>query len=246
MEKIFNLIKKHRKQILKILLIIVVIIAMAIGGYFILKACGFTTKEDIEVLRDNLGDSVWFWVIIGSLQVFQVIFIPVSNQIITIPCALVFYNELWKVFLTSWLAIWLATLILYFIGRWGGAKLLGWVLGDKEQVDKCSKWLNKGWVFYPLGMLLPLPDDIITALAGTAKFKFGFVALCSLLTRAVDVACSVWGWGYLTRYWWGWVILSAGIVLLGLMTLLFYKWQKKRDIKAKEKADAKQCPYKIE
>lgn len=236
MTKIKAFIKNHKTEIIKILIIVVIIGLMALGGYFILRACGFTTKEQFEALRKSLGDSFLFWFIIALLQIFQVIFIPISNQIITVPLALLFpTSELWKVFLCSWLAIWFATMILYFIGRFAGQKLLGWILKDQEQVDKCTKFLNKGWIFYPLGMLLPLPDDIITTLAGTVKFKVWFVAICSLFTRAIDVACSVWGWGYLTRYWWGWIILAVGVIALGLMTFGFYKWQKRQNKADKNK-----------
>jgi uncharacterized membrane protein YdjX (TVP38/TMEM64 family) len=165
-------LKGHKKEILKSLLLVLIVGAMAGCGYGILRLCGFSSQEDFIRLRDDLGDSIWFWLVIAALQIFQVIFIPVSNQLVTVPCALCFQDELWKVFLTSWLSIWFATMILWAIGKFGGKKVLAWILGDKEQVDRCSKWLSRGWIFYPLGMLLPLPDDIVTVLAGTADFKF--------------------------------------------------------------------------
>lgn len=226
-----------KKQIvsimLKSLLIIAIFAALAVSAYFILRACGFTTKEDFVRLRNDLGDAAWLWIIIGAFQIVQVIFIPISNQIITVPCALVFNDELWKVWLTSWLSIWLATLILYALGRWGGEKILKWLLKDKEQVNRCTHFINRGWIFFPLGMLLPLPDDIVTVLAGTGKMKFWFVAVCSLFTRAIDTAASVWGWGYLTKFWWGWIILAAGIIALGALTAAFWKWQKRKEMAEK-------------
>lgn len=228
--------KKVLKIILKSLLIVIILASIAIGVYFILRACGFTTAEQFIGLRDRLGESIWFWLIIALLQIVQVIFIPVSNQIITIPLALIFpTNELWKVWLCSWLAIWVATLILYVIGRLGGKKLLGWLLSDKEQAEKCANWLKRGWVFYPLGMLLPLPDDIITILAGTSKMNIWFVIGCSLLTRAVDSACSVFGFGILTKYAWGWLLLALGIILLVVATIIFWKIERKRNVQIHSK-----------
>lgn len=229
MKKVKDWVKNNKNVILKTLLVIVIIAAIAISAYFILKACGFTTAEDFKALRDRLGDSFVFWLVIALLQIFQVIFIPISNQIITVPLALIFpVSDLWKVLLCSWLSIWFATIILYIIGRFGGEKILKWLLKDQEQVDKCTFFLNKGWIFYPVAMLLPLPDDIITILAGTSKMNFVFVLISSFFTRAIDVACSVWGIGYLTRAgWWGWLLLVVGVCLLGLMTFLFYKWDKK-------------------
>lgn len=229
--------KKHKKKIIQIiiksLIILAVFAIISVVAYFILRACGLTTTADFIALRDNLGDSIWFWVVVGLLQVFQVIFIPVSNQIITVPVALMFdASEVWKVWLTSWLSIWIATLLLYVIGRYAGVKLLNWLLGDKEQSDKCSKWLKRGWIFYPLGMLLPLPDDVITILSGTAKMNFLFILICSLFTRGIDTFFSTYGWGVLTKMgWWGWLILIAGNIIIWTGALVFYKLDKKNKLK---------------
>ena len=84
-------------------------------------------------------------------------------------------------------------------------------------------------------MLLPLPDDIITTLAGTAKMKFWFVLICSFITRGIDTACSVYGFGWLARYWWGWIILALGIIALFTLTFLLWLYDKKR--KEKEEAE---------
>lgn len=224
--KVKTFFKKNKGAILKTLIILSIIASIAVGGYFIFKACGFTTQEDFIRLRNELGDSFLFWGVIGLLQIIQVIFIPVSNQIITVPLALIFpIEELWKVFLVSWLSIWIATLILYAIGRFGGEKVLNWILKDKEQTEKCVKFLHRGWIFYPLGCLAPIiPDDLITILAGTAKMKFSFIAICALITRAIDISCSVWGFGILAKFWFGWIIL--GVVYLAL--IIFSIWYFKR------------------
>ena len=237
--KIKHFLFENRFVILKTFIILCIIACIAVGGYFLLKGLGFTTQEDMARLRDELGDTFVFWLVIGLLQIVQVIFIPVSNQLITVPVALCFPDDLWKVWITSWISIWIATMILYFVGRWGGKKLLGWILKDEEQVERCSNFLKRGWIFYPLAMLLPLPDDIVTTLAGTAKMNLLFVLICSCMTRAVDTACSVWGWGYLTKHWWGWIVLTIGFILLGVMTFLFYKWQKKHN-KSNEPIDTRE------
>lgn len=218
--------------ILKILLILTIVAGLAVGAYFILRACGFTTKSDFERLRSEMGESIWFWLTVGSLQVFQVIFIPISNQLVTGSLALIFpVSQLWKVFLVSWISIWIATLILYFLGRWGGEKVLRWLLKDEEGVKKSTNFLNRGWIFYPLGCLAPIvPDDVITVLAGTAKMNFIFIVVSSLITRAIDIACSVWGFGIIGKKWWGWLLLGIGYALLIVASIIIFKKQNKKDI----------------
>lgn len=222
-------LKKYKSSIIKTVIVIAILVAIAVGVYFILRACGFTKAEDYIALKNKFGDSVVFWLIVGLLEIVQVIFVPLTNQIITVPVAMVFNDELWKVWLTAWISIWLATLILYWIGRVGGPKLLKWILNDKEQVEKCTNFLNRGWIFYPIGMILPLPDDVITTLAGTAKMNFFFVAICSFFTRALDTAFSVFLYGYAVKHPWLWIVIILGTI--GLFVLTFFLWkhdQKKR------------------
>ena len=246
MKKI-HISKDTRKSILKGLLLILIIGVIAVSFYFILRSLGFTDKEKFIDLRTRLGESFLFWFIIGCLQIVQVIFIPISNQIITAPIAVIFpIQELWKVWLTAWISIWLATLILYALGRWGGQKILKWLLNDQKQVEKCSNFLNKGWMFYPLGMLLPLPDDIVTVLAGTGKMKFWYVFICSLLTRALDTGISVWGFGILAKNWWGWLIMIGGFILLTLGSIWLFRHQQKREKRKKELEMARSCPNYID
>ena len=230
-------LKKYKSSIIKTIIVIAVLVAIAVGVYFILRACGFTKAEDYIALKNKFGDSVVFWLIVGLLEIIQVIFVPLTNQIITVPVAMVFNDELWKVWLTAWISIWLATLILYWIGRVGGPKLLKWILNDQEQVEKCTNFLNRGWIFYPIGMLLPLPDDVITTLAGTAKMNFFFVAVCSFFTRALDTAFSVFLYGYAVRHPWLWIVIIVGTI--GLFVLTFFLW--KRDQKKRKELEQEQA-----
>lgn len=219
-----------KKKILKSLLVVLIVASIGVGVFFIFKACGFTSADDFIRLRDNLGDSIYFWLIIALLQGIQVTLIPVSNQLITVPLALIFpTSDLWKVWLCSWLSIWFATLILYVIGRFGGEKILNWILGDKEQTEKCGQFLKKGKAFYIIGMLSLLPDDIITILAGVGKMGFVYVAVASLFTRAIDVACSVFGFGLLTNYWWGWILLIFGIIAIVSVSIIVFQRTKREE-----------------
>ena len=228
-------LKKYKSSIIKTIIVIAILVAIAVGVYFILRACGFTKAEDYIALKNKFGDSVIIWLIVGLLEIVQVIFVPLTNQIITVPVAMVFNDELWKVWLTAWISIWLATLILYWIGRVGGPKLLKWILNDKEQVEKCTNFLNRGWIFYPIGMILPLPDDVITTLAGTAKMNFFFVAICSFFTRALDTAFSVFLYGYAVKHPWLWIVIILGTI--GLFVLTFFLW--KRDQKKRKTLEQK-------
>lgn len=227
--KIFNFFKKNKKIILKALLIIAIIGAIAGTTYGILYACGFTSVEKFRELRDKLGDSLGFWAIIVALQIVQVVLIPISNQIISVPVAILFNNELWKVFVSSFIGVEIGTIILYFIGRFGGEKILGFILSDKEKVKHTQEFMRKGKSFYPIGMLIfIIPDDILTTLAGSAKYNFLYVLIVSFLTRAVCVATSVFGFGFIPKYPWIIAPLIIGLGLIVFFTIYFFRKELKK------------------
>lgn len=212
------------KPLLKSLVLILGVGLIALLAFFILKWCGFSTADDFIRLRGNLGDAFLFWVVVAFLQMIQVVFIPVSNQVITVPVSIVFKDELYNVFLSSLVGIVLGSIVLFVIGRFGGSKLVSWVLGDKEKADNLTKKLTKTKYFYPVAMLIPfVPDDILSVLAGTCRFNFIYVLIITIITRAICVAASVWGFGYLTQFWWGWLILAIGGALLLVATFVLWK-----------------------
>lgn len=189
----------------------------------------FTDYVDIYQLRQELGDTTIFWVVVAILQVLQVVFLPISNSLVSAPLSILFgVNDLYKVFLSSFIGVEIGTIILYFIGRFGGQKMLNFILGDKEKVEKCVNFINKGKAFYPIGMLIfIIPDDILTTLAGTSKYSFGYVLVVSAITRAICVASTVFGIGYAKKYPIIIVILGIALLLIGLGTILSFRKKRK-------------------
>ena len=66
--------KKIVQLILKALLLVSIITGIAVGVYFALKNANFVQ------MKDKLGDTIWFWLIIGLLQIVQVIFSHPRNE----------------------------------------------------------------------------------------------------------------------------------------------------------------------
>lgn len=213
-----------KKTILKALLLIAIIGAIAGLSYLILYLTGFTEVEKFNELKNTLGESIIFWLIVVALQIFQTIFIPISNQLITGALAVLYADELWKVWLSAAIGISIGSFILYLIGRFGGHKIVSWLLGDKEKADKLRRGMAKGKGFYVIGMFIPfIPDDVLSTLAGIAKYKVWFVLLVTIIARFTCTAFTTWGIGLLTKYWWMWFVLVAGILFMILATYLTYK-----------------------
>lgn len=232
-DKLFQ--KKTQKTILRFLILVAIIAAIAVGTYFILRACGLTTNEDFQRLREELSGSPWLYIVVILLQVIQVVFVPISNQIVTAPLSFVFSDNLLFVFLSCWIGIEIGTMILYFIGRFAGEKVLSWVLSDKQQTEKCKNFISRGKWFYPAGMCLGfIPDDILTTLAGLSKYNFWYVLFVSAITRAFCCFCTVFAFGYLVRHWWGWIVLAFGFLFVLGLSIILFKLNKKSENKKVE------------
>lgn len=231
-----NWVKENKSTILKTLLVIAIIAAIAGISFGILYACGFTSVEKFKELRDKLGESLLFWLIVVLLQIFQTIAIPISNQLITGALSLLYTDELWKVWLSAGIGISIGSIILYFIGRFGGEKIVAWVLGDKQKAEKLKLGMQKGKGFYVIGMFIPfIPDDVLSVLAGLSKYKIPFVFIVTIVARFTCTAFTTWGIGLLTKFWWMWLVLAAGIGLMILATILVYKKTFKKENKQLDK-----------
>lgn len=213
-----------KKIVLKALLILIVIGVMAGLVYGLMTLLGVSTIDGLQRVVNEYG--IWAYGIIVLLQIIQVVFIPISNQIITIPAIAVV--GIMPAFICSWIGIEIGTIILYLIGRYGGGKLLAWLLSDKEKADKFGSLVKTRKLFYPVAMVIGvIPDDLITTLAGVGKLNFWYVLIVSIITRGICVAMTVFSFGLLTRTWWGIVILCVGFACLIAIGYLFLRYEPK-------------------
>lgn len=221
MKKIKSFFKNNYKSLLKFLLVIGVIAVIALSTYFILRACGYTTVDDFKALRDRLGDSIGFWAIIVGLQIIQSVFIPVSNSLISLPVSMIFNNEIWKVFLSSFIGIFIGNVCLYFIGSCCGGKLLKFVIGDEKKAENFKGLMQDSKLFYLFGGVCPIiPSDVLNVIAGICKYKVWFVVLSTFITRAICVATTCWLGGLIAGnpLW----IIALVALMVGMFVLAFF------------------------
>lgn len=213
-----------KKLILKALLLLVIIVSIAGLVYALMCMLGVNTVQGLQSICN--GNPWLSYTIIILLQIIQVVFIPISNQIITIPAIVVL--GIFPAFFCSWIGIEIGTIILYFIGNKGGGRLLCWLLSDKEKAERFAGLIKTRKLFYPIGMLIGvIPDDILTTVAGLSKLNFFYVLIVSILTRGICVGFTVFGFGVLTKTWWGIAILASGILTICVLGYLFLRYEPK-------------------
>ncbi len=209
-------------NILKSIFILLLYAGLMLGFWFILK---HFKLNNIETLREICSNSFLGYFVFILLQIIQVVFLPVSGIIFTIPAIIIFGSV--KGFLVSYIGLILGSIAMFFIGRFGGIKLLKLLIGE-EKAKKCAKMLGKGKFLFPILMIVGLfPDDLLIASAGVSNIKFSYFFIVVLITRAIDLAFTCFVGIYALKSPIGIVLLSIFFIILAICSFILTKKQDK-------------------
>ena len=225
--------KSLGRVLLRLGLILLFLLALAIGGYFLFRHLGFDKFKDIDEFRAYIASfGAWGPVIFILASFLQVTFIPLPSTVTVVAGTFLFGP--WLSFLYSFIGIFAGACLAFYLGRIIGKRFVVFVAGDEETVDK---WLGKiekrenvvlGFMF-----LFPFfPDDVLCALAGITKMKFWVFAIMQVVSRSIQLGYTVaLGSGELIPFsGWGipvWIAIVA--VLLILLVLCFIYGEKIQD-----------------
>ena len=184
--------KSKRKFLLKLLTVVLTLVSFVLIGLFIVntfagenKLTGFF-KDYYQ--KNKVLTYVLFLIaspIINLLPgISSMFFISLGN--------LLFNDKTIKGMLLAFglisLSVVLTSSLMFIIGKYGGKKLVEWIIG-KEESEK-SKHLLKiaGKAGLPMMYLLPgFPDDTLALVAGTCDISFLYNFVCTLLFRLIGV-----------------------------------------------------------
>lgn len=216
-----------RTKILKILIIALCFLAIFLAIYLPLKLSGTLSQIDSpEKLKELiLSGGIYSYLIFFAIQFLQVCLLPIPAFVTTVAGSLIFGP--WLACLISFIAIMLASILCFFLGRKFGRKLVVWVAGE----DDTKKWelkLEKGKYVFFLMMLFPIfPDDILCIIVGaTTAISYKFFIITNLITRPIAIVSTCFiGSGYLIPFsGWGipiWILLIIACAVLFYLSIKF-------------------------
>ena len=217
-----------KSKIIRSVIVILVIAAIIILGYYILVWTGVWEKVNTaEKLRDLIL-SWGFWGRFGFvlLSFLQVTFVPLPSTV-TIIAGTLLYGPL-QAALLSLAGILLGSMLAFFLGRFFGRKLVVFMVGEKT-CEKWVKFLNNAKYSFFIMMLLPIfPDDVLCLVAGLTNMSWTFFTITNLICRPIGIiTVSYFGSGYLIPYHgWGLIVWAIIIVAIIAVIILSYKYQK--------------------
>ncbi|MBQ7352465.1 MAG: FAD-dependent oxidoreductase [Clostridia bacterium] len=183
--------KETKKSLLKLFCSLVVIGAVILVAYLLLKHFGIT-----DISREQLQDYISSKGALGPLVFILATFLQVT--IIPIPSTVTILggNYLFGPFLSfiySYIGLLLGSLFAFFLGKKLGRPYLNWIAGDSKKVDL---WLDrmkgKEKVFLFFAFLFPaFPDDLLCSVAGITTLSYGGFMLMQFFTRATSIGATL-------------------------------------------------------
>mgnify|MGYP003319028501 CR=1 FL=1 len=242
-----NFVADNYRKIINILLVVAVLIALSIGALLLLSAFDIVYYHDGVQINEHLFDqflNTWYsWIVIILVQVLVttlLCFVPGASMGFIILLSHIFEDKLLAAFLVAFIGVMLSSLLMYITGRLGGYAICVKLLG-KEDCAKASKLLNnRGVVFFPLMMLMPVfPDDALVMIAGTLKMSLKWFIPSIVLGRGIGIVTIVFGLGNIPydkfTTPWHWIIFialgAAFVVTVFYLAYRFNKYLEKRNEK---------------
>ena len=176
------------KNWIKICLTILVVAAVSIGAYFILRACGVTDVESLRELIASCG--AWGWIVfitLFTLCTSLLCFIPASSMTFIIVSVVLFGAT--KGFIISSISVFLSSSLMFILGNTLGEKVAVKLVG-KESLEKAQNLVDvKSKMLLPLMFLFPVfPDDALCLVAGMTKMRYWYFAVIVGICRTIGVA----------------------------------------------------------
>ena len=246
-----NFVADNYKKIVNILLVVAVLIALSIGALLLLSAFDIVYYHDGVQINEHLFDqflNTWYsWIVIILVQVLVttlLCFVPGASMGFIILLSHIFPSK-FHAFLVAFIGVMLSSLLMYITGRLGGYAICVKLLG-KEDCAKASKLLNnRGVVFFPLMMLMPVfPDDALVMIAGTLRMSLKWFIPSIVICRGIGIAAIVFGLSSIPFETfttpWHWILFisecAIGVLALFWVANKLSLYLEKRNSEKKEQA----------
>ena len=212
-----------KKNILKIITLVLIYVALSLGVYFLLRVLGLTSVDKIRDFVSGFG--AWSYVVFFVFQVAVSTFvciIPFEDELLTLS-ALVLFGPV-KGFLIGALNMFVTSSLQFVIGRYFCKSIVEKFLGE-QSVQKYQNYLQvKGELMLPILYAIPLfPHDSLCILAGLSRMKYWYFAPITLVMRSIEIASlcflgsGIIDFGALTIFDW---IVAANILIIDAYLLL--------------------------
>ena len=188
--------KEKLKKYLKILVVLLVVAAISVGIYFVLRHFGFTDADKLKGwIKSTGGWAIIVYILLRVSFTIFLSFVPACSMIFDLLSLATFdYYPPIVIFLICFASVVITSVIMDLIGRFGGNKAIIKILGKEDYEEAKDLVQEKGMVYVPVMYLLPIfPDDAICMVSGATKMNFWVHLAEIILCRGIGCATIVFG-----------------------------------------------------
>ena len=144
----------------------------------------------VELIENILNKLGWFSYI--AYLLIQVVittifcFVPATTFTFTLLAVRLFGTVLGLIL--SIVGCFLSSLVMFAVGRFGGVKLVDWLIGKEDREKVQEKVSDRATVLVPVMLACPFfPDDAVVMCCGLTKMNFWYFAIMCLITRSIGI-----------------------------------------------------------
>ena len=144
----------------------------------------------------------------------------------------------------------ISSMVMFTVGRYGGTKLVDWLVGKEDREKVQNMVSDKAIVWVPVMLASPFfPDDAVVLCAGMTNMKFWYFAPMCLITRSIGITgTALLGEGTIWKYILAalgnniilWIMFIFMIIQCVLYIYKFTNWLEKK-LKARREKKAKEA-----
>ncbi len=193
--------------------------------YALLRTGFFEIMRDEEALEAYLKESGgWMGFLFTTLQFLQVVILPIPSTVTVVAGTAVFGPLTGS--LLSLLGILIGSLVAFFVGRYAGTRVVGWLIGKETLETWLKKIKGKDKLLLTAMFLLPVfPDDVLCFVAGISSMSLGYFFTVILISRILAIFATSYSITLIPfDTWWG--LLIWGILLVAVIVLFVFLYRK--------------------
>ena len=244
--------KKYKKALINLLILLVV--ALVASGLiflvlFLTDVLRIAPGGGLEFnlpLFDKIKNEWYSYLLYFVLQVISTVilcFVP-GTSMAFIMLGVGLWGSTWQTFLLVFAGVVTSSLLMDFLGRFGGVAIIKKLFGEDEYNKGKLILREKGAVYLPIMYLFPMfPDDMLCCLAGLTRIKLWYHLLIILLCRGVGIVTIVFGIDLIPfaefDTFWEWIVfITVAIIWVYLIFKAARYVDKKLTVLLKDKKEA--------
>jgi uncharacterized membrane protein YdjX (TVP38/TMEM64 family) len=212
-----------KKQKIVISIVLILLIAVFIVAYFILKANGWLNMfMSADAIHDYIvGFGVKAPLVFIGLQILQVIISPIPGNLTTLAGSILFGFS--KGFWFSFIAIYIGSVLAFALARIFGKPLVIKLVGKNITHKYLDVMSSRQKVVLIFMFLLPFfPDDALCLIAGISGVSWPFFLVALALARPAGILFSALvGSGAINVPMWGWGIIIAISITIMVLSIRY-------------------------